>query len=528
MKKPSLLAALMLLSACNAAEEDLQAEAKSTASAELKDSVRLLVGFKGTPGAAERAMLRGQGATIRRELAELKVIAIEVPAARAEALARAQGVEYVEEDLLRKPQALANAQLVPSLSNGLYGLVSTRSTDTHARGVIGTGIRIGIADTGLDYTHPDIAPVYKGGIDTVSDDMDPWWNGDVNETHGTHVAGTIVGANNTSGVLGVAYGAELYHARVLGPSGGYSSDIMAGVRYLVETAGCRVVNMSLGGGTKSRTEETFYNEMRTKGALIVAATGNDSATRVSYPAAYTSNIGVGAVDVNNAHASFSNSGTGIDVSGPGVLVLSSVPAGQGSEAEVTSGAGAARAFGLTFASKTSGLSRTLVNCGLGNVGECPASVSGNIALIQRGTLSFSDKVLNAMNQGAVGAILYNNAAGDFMGTLTTETTSAGKAWIPAVSVSDTAGAALKAQVGSTVSLLNQVAAYDHYDGTSMATPHVTGVVALIWSSNPTLSNSQVESYLTSTAKDLGTAGFDSIFGYGLVDASAAVKAASGK
>lgn len=63
------------------------------------------------------------------------------------------------------------------------------------------------------------------------------------------------------GVFGVAYGASLYHARVLTNTGGYSSDIMDGVRWLVETAGCKVVNMSLGGGGKSRTEEKFYKSM---------------------------------------------------------------------------------------------------------------------------------------------------------------------------------------------------------------------------------------------------------------------------
>ena len=84
---------------------------------------------------------------------------------------------------------------------------------------------MGVADTGIDYTHPDIAPNYRGGIDTFTPDNDPiwemFWDADwgwwVVETHGTHVAGTILAANNSLGVLGVAYSANLYQARMMGP-----------------------------------------------------------------------------------------------------------------------------------------------------------------------------------------------------------------------------------------------------------------------------------------------------------------------
>lgn len=197
--------------------------------------------------------------------------------------------------------------------------------------------------------------------------------------HGTHVSGTVLGVNNGVGVYGMAYSSKLYYARVLGPNGGYSSDIMNGVQWLVNQ-GCKVANLSLGGGRFSKTEERFYAKMDTQGALIVAASGNDSATRISYPAGYSSVVSVGAVDVNNAHASFSNTGSGLDISAPGVLVLSSVPGGQGSEASVTAGS-QYRAFGLEYAGKSSGFSGTLVNCGLGTAGSCPAGVAGNIALI---------------------------------------------------------------------------------------------------------------------------------------------------
>lgn len=506
----------VLLAACSGPVSQGEVDDGVSIEASLASARQVFVGFHARPGAAERAAVERTGASVRREFADLNAVAIEVNGANVAELARLGGVAYVEEDPIRTKLGLADAELAPSLSNGLYGLVRTQAVDAHAAGFTGSGIKVCVADTSLAYNHTDIAPRYKGGIDTVgAGDNDPI--NDDGETHGTHVAGTILGALNTSGVRGVAYNGSLYHARVLGPTGGTSSDIMEGVRWLVETAGCRIVNLSLGGGMKSRTEENFYKSMRAKGALVVAATGNDSATRISYPAGYAVNVAVGAVDVNNALASFSNRGKGIDLVGPGVNVLSSVPNGSGSEASVTAGGTTRVGFGLEFAGKTAGKTGTLVNCGLGNPGECPANVAGNIALIQRGTLSFAEKVTNATNQGAVAAILYNNVAGDFAGTL-----GAAGTWIPAITVSDAAGAALVAQVGTSATVVNVASNWEYYSGTSMATPHVAGAAAVVWGAKPSLTADQVESILKSTSLDLGTAGYDTSFGYGLVQVKAGV------
>ena len=457
------------------------------------------------------------GASVTASFPGVRAVAIRIAGADvAQAIRRNPRVAYVEPVPMRYALGLDDAQLVPSLSNGLYGLTTTRSTDTHAHGVTGSGINVGVADTGLDYTHPDIAPNYRGGVDYISNDNDPWWNNSAGETHGTHVAGTILAANNSAGVLGVAYSANLFHARVINASGGSATNIMNGVRWLVETAGCKVVNLSLGGGAPSTTEQSFYQEMRNKGALIVCAAGNNSGTSLIYPAAYASNISVGAVDVNNGHASFSNTGSGLDVSAPGVAVLSSVPIGMGFEASVATSEEYS-AIGLTYAGLTTGITKPIIACGLGRVGDFPGSVAGNIALIQRGEISFADKVTNAQNAGAAAVILYNNAVGGFKGTLQ----NAGS-WIPAVSVSDAVGATLLSQAGSTGTVVNKTSSWDHYDGTSMATPHVTGVLALIWSVNPALANATVEDCLFTTCQDLGAAGYDTTFGRGLVDAFAGV------
>jgi len=479
------------------------------------------VAFKTKANASDHAMLKSHGVTMRGEFPDLNVVEIGTNNAVAlQAIANNPRVDYVEEVPMRYKADLSTSQLAPSATNGLYGLVTTKSTVAHARGVTGTGIKVGVADTQLDISHPDIAGNLLQSIDCVSKNpcTGSGWQND-GETHATHVSGTIVGVYNTQGVYGAAYTAKLLHARVLAPGGGTTSDIMRGVQWLANN-GAKVVNLSLGGGLKSRTEETFFNNIRSQGVIVCAATGNDSARSVSYPAGYAVNVAVGAVDKNDAHASFSNTGKNIDVSAPGVLVLSSVPIGTGHEASVTNNATETTAFGMEFAGATNGTTGNLVHCGIGNPGECQTGgQNGFVALIQRGTLSFADKVTNATAQGAAAAIIYNNVAGDYTGTL-----GAAGSWIPAVSASDTAGATLEGRIGTSTTVVNKTSNWDYYDGTSMATPHTTAVVALIWSANPTMTANAVETTLKNNCDDLGSAGYDTTYGYGRINADRALAA----
>lgn len=483
---------------------------------------KVFVGFRNKPGAKERILVQGHNGRISHEFPEVQAFAVEIPTNQIDALSREPQVLYVEEDPIRYPLGLSDSELEPSMSNGLYGLITTYATTVHANGVTGTEITACIADTAIDINHPDIAPNLLETVNNNSQPIDL-----ANETHATHVAGTIVAALNDKGVRGVAYGAKLYHARVLGPNGGYASEVMNGVRWLVETKGCRNVGLSLGSKSRSRTEEKFYEEMYTKGALIIAAAGNENAKRLSFPAGYSVVLSVGALDRNNDHASFSNTGKNLDLSAPGVEVLSSVPIGTGSESSVIASTSSYRAFGMEFAGKTSGITGTIVDSGTGNTAsEFPSSVSGNITLMKRGSATFAAKVENAMNAGATAAIIYNNVAGDFTGTLSSPNTSDGRPWIPVVSVSDSTGATLVSLAGTTGTVVNQMSDWDYYSGTSMATPHVVGVAAIVMSANPALTNTQVENILKNTATDLGKKGYDTTFGYGLVNASRAVEAAT--
>jgi len=190
-----------------------------------------------------------------------------------------------------------------------------------------------------------------------------------------------------------------------------------------------------------------------------------------------------------------------------------VPMGTGSVSTLTVG-GTAYAPGGMEGSPKKTVTAPLADFGLGDA--INTAVAGKVCLIARGSIDFATKVSNCQNSGGVGAVVYNNAAGGFGGTLGTTVTT-----IPSVTASDTEGAAMKNQLGQSATLSVKPYNYAYYDGTSMATPHVSGVAALVWSYFPGCTGSQIRVSLDKSALDLGTAGRDDKFGYGLVQAKAA-------
>ena len=144
------------------------------------------------------------------------------------------------------------------------------------------------------------------------------------------------------------------------------------------------------------------------------------------------------------------------------------------------------------------------------------AVAGKVGLIARGNIDFATKVSNCQASGGLGAVVYNNVAGGFSGTLGTTVTA-----IPSVTASDTEGASMTGQIGQSATVAVTPSSYAYFDGTSMATPHVSAVAALVWSYFPTCTGSQIRVSLTRSALDLGTPGRDDKFGYGLVQAKTA-------
>jgi len=493
----------------------------------------VIIGYAGSD-AAGHALVAKYGGTVNHAFPAINAIAASLDSTRVGDIARDGGVRYVENDAPRTAQglsALSNMQLTPSSSNGLYGLVMTNEFPAPL-GYTGTGAMACVADTGIDVNHPDIKANFLGGYDAIDLDNNPDVGNDIHEQHATHVSGTIAGVDNGKGIIGGAPGNKFMEARVLHWDGtndtGETSQVMAGAQWLSDH-GCRVINMSLGGGDKSRAEEALYNNLFTngaggKGTLIVASAGNDAAKAISYPAGYANVLSVAALNRDGSLASFSNHGAGLDISAPGVDVASSVPTNTGRDAAVGDIAGLSAEF--AGATTAQGISGTLVDCGLAVAAtDCPASVAGNIAVISRGSVTFATKVENAMSRGAVAAVIYNNVAGSLNATLGTTTTSTGKAWIPVVTVTQADGATLVGRAGSTSTVYSIPTSWDYMSGTSMAAPHVTAAAALVLSANPRLTSAQLTSILTSTATDLGSPNWDTTFGNGLVNAKAAVQKA---
>lgn len=528
-----------------------------------------LVGFKQSALSAqsltEQAAMQAQaiaaaGGVMTSQWTEISAAAVKLSPEALSKLEKNPLVEYVEPDLVRRAQGFKSGSTDAGASKGgnlsslalttppytasgeyTWGDNALKVEQLRASNYTGAGVAVCIGDTGIDGNHPEFQKKIKGFKNFTADlnRNDPYQLNDVSH-HGTHVAGTVfaqygvgTGASglqsgmDANGVGGVASGVNLYIARVLGDDGsGSSSGIINGVNWCAAqlksqggTESKVVISLSLGGGRASKTEQRAYTSVYNKGVLTVAATGNDGAA-VSYPAAYTNVVGIGAIDSAEAKADFSNFGTQVDLVGPGVSVLSSIPLGQGTQASASGG-------GVTFtqvqAADNTGkgsFSGTIVRAGDGTgtaganefcgTSTRNAALSGNIALIARGTCSFEEKTANAVASGAKGVMIYNNTAGSLGMSLTNSYS------VPVVGILQADGQALLGKLPTTGTVAVTGADYEYFDGTSMATPHVSAAAAVVWAAKPTLTNTQLLNLLTSTAKDLGAAGKDNNFGSGLV------------
>jgi subtilisin family serine protease len=476
---------------------------------------RFVVAFKAGQLTAARAAIKAAGGRELLDLSEGNALAVDLPL-KAVAALRANGqIAWVEQDVERHMMTdlvtpsgppYATGQLVP------YGIKMVQADQLPVLDNLASDRTICIIDSGYDISHEDLNGNRVTGENlTTSGD----WNTD-EAHHGTHVAGTISAMNNTGiGVVGINPNEQLNIRieKVFDASGSAPSSTIAKAMFRCGMNHANVVTMSLGGSSSSKIEQVAATWLAKRNTLIVAAAGNAGTSDVSYPAGFAEVVSVAAIDVNKAHASFSQFNDDVELAAPGVSVYSTVPMGTGSASSLTVGNTSYSTNGLT-GSPNATATAPLYNYGTGEVSD--PGVAGKICVIQRGNISFADKVTHCQTDGGVGAVIYNNAPGNFNGTLNGAVTS-----IPSVSVSDTDGAALIAAVGQTATVAVMPSNYAYYDGTSMATPHVSGVAALVWSYFPHCTATQIRNVLDATAQDLGDAGRDVYYGYGLVQAKAA-------
>ena len=378
----------------------------------------VIVRFKDKPGEAELHAFKGLGGDVSNVFTIIPAISGRLPAKAIEALKNNPQVEVVELDYTVQALEYSSEN---ELGNS-WGVDHINADAALAAGYSGEGVKVAVLDSGVNFNHFDLIDNFdlsanELGYDFVSDDFFPE---DV-YGHGTHVAGILAATSNGFGVVGVAPNAQMVALRVLDENGeGTASRIIEALQWIQNynaahpDSPIRITNNSYGTGSNSSQLEAAFDVLASSGVLHIGSAGNDGSAagngnNVSYPARYESVVAVAALDKNNLRASFSSTGSDVEIAAPGVAILSAW------------------------------------KDGVNSAGPQPFSFAGY----------------------------------------------AGEYFIEA-------------------------------NGTSMASPHVAGVAALLMASNPSYTAEAVRNKMNGTALDLGEIGRDKLYGYGLVDASLAL------
>ncbi|MGO4956742.1 S8 family serine peptidase [Luteococcus sp. Sow4_B9] len=480
-------------------------------------------------------------------------MAVTMDTAQAEKLARVPGVKGIYPVIQVDRPVTPGTKTSPSMATAvnLTGAAIVRDDLGHD----GEGIKVGVIDSGIDIDHPDFGgngtngsttfPTARVqyGYDFVGDDYNEEKAGSLPVPdaipddcggHGTHVAG-IIGADGdpaAKGVTGVAPKVTFGAYRVFGCDGPTSSEVILAAMERAEADGMDVVNMSLGAGMMTWPDyptAVAADAMADRGTIVVAAAGNDGEDGVftaGAPSVGSKTIAVASYD--NSHVTQwairlqangklygYTAADGVEVPRTGNLPVVSLgepgtPQAQGCEPYTD---------------------------------EQKAQVAGAAVLVQRGTCTFHQKAANAQAAGAAAVLLYNNAAG----TLNPSVEGTPEITIPVVMLSQEAGTEIAQQlasgnvmewtsettaaedpnggrissfsswgVGADLSLKPdfgapggniwstyplEKGAYTSMSGTSMATPHAAGSIALLLQARPGLKGKaeKVKALLQNTA-----------------------------
>ncbi|MEK3837552.1 MULTISPECIES: S8 family serine peptidase [unclassified Paenibacillus] len=294
------------------------------------------------------------------------------------------------------------------------------------QGLTGAGLKVGVIDTGVDYTHPDIAPAYKGGYDSFYQDNDPYEEvpltpeedteygvGYAGTYHGTHVAGTIIGQYAAKGDVaqkGVAPGADLYVYKVLGrnidkpnTSSGSSAQVIDGIERAVKD-GMDVINLSLGSDSEkdvNSPDSIAINNAVLSGVTAVIANGNNGEAgyfSMGSPAASQLGISVGAVNSpikafsGEFKAEITGSVTSVTYDTYNPFHVMAYELGQTDFADII-GTEPVKVFYANLGANE--------DYPEGNFGE------KTVVLVSRGDLAFVDKIANAKAHGAKAIVIFN-------------------------------------------------------------------------------------------------------------------------
>ncbi len=474
-------------------------------------------------------------------------LSITVTRSQLSTVARLPGVKAIwPVEVMQMPDPVANPQ------PDLYTALSMTGADIaqNELGLDGRGIRVAVMDTGLDIDHPDFggngsnhstsfptARVIKGWDfvgDAFNADPDsptynpvatPDNNPDDCNGHGTHVAG-IIGANGV--VKGVAPKVKFGAYRVFGCEGSTTADIMIAAMERADHDGMDVLNMSIGSTYQWPEYPTAKAASRlvNKGIVVVASAGNSGATGLySTGAPSTGEKVISVASFDNIAARQRYFTASPDALKVGFNQATGSPLAPSSGSAPLGRVGTATSLDAACTALPAG------------------SLTGQVALIRRGSCAFYIKAINAQNAGAVGAVLYDNVVAAPLNPTVAGTPSVN---IPVVGTTKAFGDVLDGRLASgpveltwtsgTDSFPNAVggyisafsayglspdlslkpdigapggAIYSTYplesggyatiSGTSMASPHVAGAAALLLQSAPNTNAKNVAAILQNSA-----------------------------
>lgn len=314
----------------------------------------LLILFEDFPGAAETNFVRNLGGEVKNAFTIVPALAVRLPDVAVDRVRNRPGVAAVEVDAKVNAHEIQNTWGVlrigcETVHDGTYRDAASSQT--------GSGVRVAVVDSGIDYSHSELMWNYSGGYDFVNNDPDPLDD----QGHGTHVAGTVAAARDTLGVVGVAPEVDLYGLKVLDGNGsGSYSWIISALDWCVAND-IAVANFSLGSsGYPGTTVETAFANAADAGIVLVASAGNTGSgdDTVGYPAKFSSVIAVASTTSSDTRSSFSSTGPDVELAAPGSNIYST-----------TVGGGYGTKSGTSMAAPhVSGLAALIVGAGLTDAG----------------------------------------------------------------------------------------------------------------------------------------------------------------
>ncbi len=298
--------------------------------------LQVIVVFHNEISPQQRELIGAHGGVVLHEYEIIPGLVVTLPESALARLEEHPEVAYIEENRtvtaieppagsrVVYPAEVFTADTSKNEYERSWGVAHIGSESAHQRGITGSGVKIAVIDTGIDFHHEDLDDNYRGGHNFLDENSPPLDDSD--NSHGTNVAGIIAAEKNGIGIVGVAPEASLYSLKVLdGQGSGLIADIISALQWSVEN-GMDIANISIQGGHSEAFEEAC-RAAEEAGLLIIAAAGNSYGTKAAFPGAYPSVVAVTGTNAYDQSGTFAPLDPEIELSAPGVAIPSTAKNG---------------------------------------------------------------------------------------------------------------------------------------------------------------------------------------------------------